>query len=337
MTTNPVCVSAPPRPRLVLHIGSHKTGTTSIQQALHKARAAMARHGVLYPDTRREPLSLRPKHSSVYHAAARQDDVTKQARERSLLIDEFAASGAHTLLLSAEGLSEPNPRIARFFIEWRSAFDIDIVLFVRRQDLFVESLYSQLVRQPGHRETRTPVEFARLAATRARLDYAAVLQPWHDELGARAVVVDFGSVRSTGLLQSFVRAAGLDIPVLPEVSANRSPDMRLALAVRYLNQSLRDYHLPALANAARQLVAEGRFPALRHVLGSNERRRLLDDLAPANERLAARYGVRFDPNLPEGEGDGPVEDVEAGYLLEILSRVSLRSRSAKPERPVPGA
>ncbi len=42
--------------RFVIHIGMHKTGTTSIQAALHGARDALAERGVLYPD-------LGPNHS----------------------------------------------------------------------------------------------------------------------------------------------------------------------------------------------------------------------------------------------------------------------------------
>ncbi|MGB3408332.1 MAG: hypothetical protein WBA67_12645 [Jannaschia sp.] len=36
--------------RLILHIGTHKTATTSIQKFLFKNRAALAERGVLYPD-----------------------------------------------------------------------------------------------------------------------------------------------------------------------------------------------------------------------------------------------------------------------------------------------
>jgi len=323
---------SPARPRLVLHIGTHKTGTTAIQEALYAARGEMARQGVLYPDTHREPLPELPKHSSVFHAAARQDDLAKQARERDILFAEFAASGAHTMVLSAEGLSEPMPRIARFFTAFRADFDIDVVLLVRRQDLFVESLYSQFVRDPDQRESRSLVQFAGSSAIRRRMDFAAVLQPWHDELGARATVLDYGATRNRGLLPCFVEAAGLQIPPLAETSVNHSPDMRLVLALRHLHQSRCDHHRQALANAVRQLGREGRHPPLKHLLGVEERRRLLEAMAPANERLAARYGVRFDPTLPKYEGARPIEDVEPDYLLDLLARMSLST----PVRAVTG-
>lgn len=36
--------------KLVLHIGTHKTGTTMIQNRLHAARGDLAEQGVIYPD-----------------------------------------------------------------------------------------------------------------------------------------------------------------------------------------------------------------------------------------------------------------------------------------------
>jgi hypothetical protein len=38
-------------PRLVIHVGPHKTGTTSVQSTLHANRQALLRQGVLYPSS----------------------------------------------------------------------------------------------------------------------------------------------------------------------------------------------------------------------------------------------------------------------------------------------
>ena len=37
-------------PRLVLHIGTHKTGTTSLQNHWHANRQALSQVGIVYPD-----------------------------------------------------------------------------------------------------------------------------------------------------------------------------------------------------------------------------------------------------------------------------------------------
>ena len=39
--------------KAIFHIGFPKTGTTTLQNSLHAARGALARHGVLYPSLER--------------------------------------------------------------------------------------------------------------------------------------------------------------------------------------------------------------------------------------------------------------------------------------------
>ena len=319
------------RPRLVLHIGTHKTGTTAIQKTLQAHRDACLAQGVLYADTARAPWPELPKHTSVFQAAAHGDDAA-QHRERDALAREFDASGAHTLVLSEEGLSEPLPHLARFFGPWAERFTIRVVCLLRRQDLFVESLYSQFVREAARREARPLRLFVRARSVQARLDYAQWLQPWGDLPGAELVVRDFDAVvRGPGLVAGFLDAAGLRLAPLPEAAANRSPDMRVALALQRLNLARRDVNLPGLLRAAQQLGAEGRFAPLRHLLGRDERLRLLQTWAPANERLAERHGVHFEPALPVGEAAAPVEDIEPAYLLEWLAAAAAADPHAGPD------
>ena len=45
-------------PRLILHCGLHKTGTSTLQFALARARPALAANGVLYPTNRALGIDL---------------------------------------------------------------------------------------------------------------------------------------------------------------------------------------------------------------------------------------------------------------------------------------
>lgn len=314
------------RPRLLLHIGTHKTGTTSIQQALHQQRDALRAHGVLLADTARPPWPELPKHTSVFHAAWTGDAAVREA-EREALWQEFSASGAHTLLLSEEGLSEPDPRPAAFFEPWRERFDIQVVCLLRRHDRFVESLYNQFTREAVRREARSPLTFARSAAVRARLDYSAMLRRWQEGLGAGLVVRDFDALqRGGGLLRGFAEAAGLppEVP-LPERHSNGSPDMRLSLVLRRLHAAGLPHQQGALVEAAGALIKEGRFAPWREVLGADERRRLLQACAEDARALEREHGVVFDTGLPEGEPGQARDEVEPAFLIECLAWLSRRA------------
>ena len=309
------------RPRLVLHIGTHKTGTSALQSALDGARNTLLGHDLLYPDTRRPPWPDLPKHCSVYQAAV-SGDAALQARERDALLSEFEASGTHTMLISEEGLSEPDERIPSFFAPLAERFEIEVVCLLRRQDLFVEALFNQFVREGARRESRPILTFSRGRATRGRLDYHALLSRWA-ALGARVRALDFDgpAVRGPGLLAAFETALQLPALGLPDRRANPSPDMRLALLLNRLNRQRVPYELAPLLHASRGLAHGGLAP-LRHLLGGDERRRLLAEFQMSNERLAVDFGVRFSTELPPNEPAASVEDLDLGFTLQLLAGLS---------------
>ncbi|HSI47451.1 MAG TPA: hypothetical protein VLA61_04250 [Ideonella sp.] len=316
------------RPRLVLHIGTHKTGTSSLQHGLAAAQQRLLQqHGLFYPDTRRQPMPALPKHCSVFRAAISEDPQV-QDRERRTLMQEWqaaAAQGACTMLVSEEGLSEPVPRIPAFFAPLAATFDIEVLCYLRRQDLFAESLFNQFTRETVRREARPVLGFVRAEATRARLDYHAMLSRW-TALPARVQVLDFDSaaVREMGLQASFAQCLGLPALDLPEEQANVSPDMRLALLLNRMNRMQLDYALPPLMRAAEALARDG-APVKKQLLGRQERQQLLADFADGNRRLAADFGVQFSDTLPAGEGDDATEELEVPYLLRLLSQLSQRA------------
>lgn len=308
------------RPRLILHIGTHKTGTSALQAALEAARPALLERGVLYPSTQRPPWPELPKHCSVFHATI-SNDAALQARERDDLLAEFDASGAQALLISEEGLSEPDERITRFFAPLAETFDIEVLCFLRRQDLFVEALFNQFVREGARRESRPILTFARAPATRARLDYHALLSRWA-ALPARVQAFDFDhAVRNAGLVASFEGALGLPDLGLPDQRANPSPDMRLALLLNRMNRLRVNYELTPLLRATRALAQAG-LPPIKHLLGSEERRRLLLEFEASNQRLASEFGVLFDTALPAHEPACALEDLDAGFTLQLLAGLS---------------
>ncbi len=311
--------------RIVVHIGTHKTGTSAIQDALSRSRSALAAQGVLYARTDREPFPNLPKHCSLWRAANDADGRLAE-EERRILIEELDACGAHTLVLSEEGLSEPLPRLARLFVPWMSRFDITVICMVRRQDLFLESLFSQFVREPGRRDPRVLSAFLQAAPVRDRLDYQRWLGHWQDTLRCKLVTLDFdATVRSEeGLLGRFTAAAGL--PPLPVQAArvNATPDMRLALVVNQLNRLKLDYDIGQLSEASATLLAEGRLQPLKRLLGRDPRRRLLDAMVPSNLRLQQQFGVQFDASMPD-EPAGMTELPDHAFMLEMLARLSTRT------------
>lgn len=309
------------RPRLLLHIGTHKTGTSALQASLQAGRDHLLTAGVCYPDTSRPPWPELPKHCSVFHAAVSDDPALREA-ERAWLLAQARQPGVHTLVISEEGLSEPQAQLPAFFAPLAESLDIEVLCCLRRQDLFVESLFNQFVREQARHESRPPLLFARAPSMRARLDHHALLSRWVP-VARRMHVADFDALRSgEGLLAWFARVGQLSLDDLPEQRANASPDMRLALLLNRLNRQRTPYRLGPLLAASRQLAS--RQPGARQttVLGQDERRRLLAEHTESNARLAADFGVRFDDSLPADEGAMATEEPGAPYLEALLAELS---------------
>jgi hypothetical protein len=318
--------------RLIAHIGTHKTGSTSIQKALYESRTQLRKAGVLFPSTDRGP---RPsKHHSVSTAAKSRDPAVAEA-EHAALMEEFQASGASTMIVSAEGFSAPNSGVPEFFKRFLGDFDIEVICYLRRQDLFVESLYNQVLRDPGAGERRTIGEFWRDARISARLNYHQTLCAWRD-IPARVIALDFArEVKQHGLVNSFLKAARLDgLDTLPEKLANKSPDMNLVLMLRDLHiQEVEHQHKP-LIRAAKSLETAPNYRFLKYTLGSIDRAQLLQEFAAVNADLKHDFGIDFSMDLP-AEGHEQIIKPEPSYVLSLIAAMSMkRDKQVSEEKDV---
>jgi len=88
------------RPRLVLHGGTPKTATTSLQHAFDAQRDVLAARGVWYPDTGIDPIDR--KHQALVKALRAGDTDAVVAYVGAAV--RSAPSGTHTVVLSTEGL-----------------------------------------------------------------------------------------------------------------------------------------------------------------------------------------------------------------------------------------
>lgn len=134
--------------RVVLHIGLQKTGTSSIQVMLAGSEAYLASQDVSFPKlpTANQGASrvwISPfRHNIVAATYADYNSAfeTLSLTQRSHFWDALKA-GQQTVILSAEDFSRQKD--FSILAAPLSEFDLDVVLYVRRQDLFIESLYNQ--------------------------------------------------------------------------------------------------------------------------------------------------------------------------------------------------
>lgn len=129
--------------RLFIHIGTHKTGSTAIQRALKAGEKECLGEGLVRLNCH-ELLTKRewsPEDKSELQFWLRYN------RERH-------SGASHRFLISSECLSgdpmtgyDNAPMLASRLRELTRDFDVKIIVFLRRQDDFIESLYTQKIHE----------------------------------------------------------------------------------------------------------------------------------------------------------------------------------------------
>ncbi|MBD8507583.1 hypothetical protein HT102_13935 [Hoyosella sp. G463] len=177
-----------------LHIGTDKTGTTAIQQALSQSARALREHGILYPRTGRVGHAHYLLSSALgFTSAPKRSTPTIRARIPALqqkLANEIRRSRAATVIISSEMfVNEQDPALAR---ELLAPFDTRIIVYLRRHDKWWESAYRESVKRlpgpPWESSAESFIDFhQRRNSTRA--DYRHLISRWADQFGTAALIV----------------------------------------------------------------------------------------------------------------------------------------------------
>lgn len=352
--------------RLILHIGTEKTGSTAIQQHLQANRLLISEQGVHCCDT-----AGRGNHRALVAAFMPPDVHDDFLRGRKLVqadarsawreafLDAFAAeveaakADAESFIVTSEHfhsrLDQPAGvmELAAFL---RPLFsDITVVCYLRRQVEMALSFYSEKLRAGF-----IPPEILPLSNVRRRVgslppyfDFESFLNRWSDALGERCIaprLYQAASLDGGDVVQDFFQVAGLGSPGvrLPE-TANPSLCMAAQGALRRYNEccgghdvAARDLHRQRRQRFVDYLQAQGgedrgQLPTLQ------EASAFYAAFAASNSRVAERWFRRerlFDEDFsmyPEQSRSADWEaitDLFAGFLA---------SRSTPAPTPEPPA
>jgi hypothetical protein len=293
-------------PRLFLHIGHPKTGTTSIQTFLLENRAALRREGVLVPHAG----VVEGAHHGLtanYYSVRRCPD--RAAANLEALRREVEAAQCPTVVISSEALIQENPE--RFAAFRDAGFAVVVIYYIRRQDLAVESVYAQRVRSYNQMEIRPIQDMLRHLTPhyRKHLDrYAQTFGRDH----VRVRPFEKAAFQGGALLPDFLTLIGVDPARYPAAERKRNT----AFKRDYLEFKRRCNRLPLLENEHQDLgdeldalSAADTTPQPRHALSHADRVQLLDSCAVENTGIARDFMGRHDGTL----FTEPPPDDDAGF------------------------
>jgi len=186
--------------RAILHIGTAKTGSTTIQRMLAGNRARLRDAGFLVPISPGESNHFRLAIYAGRERAERMALATGEAGDAAYVVERFALEfGAemrdmprhiHTVLFSNEHcyrkLDTPGAiaRLRELLAPWFSEFQI--LVYLRRQDEMAVSLYSTRLRNGEDRLDVLPDLGGRESQV-DKLDWHALVERWATVFGRAAV------------------------------------------------------------------------------------------------------------------------------------------------------
>ena len=210
--------------KLYLHIGTEKTGTTSVQKFFRVNRDLLAENAILYPVTPGDQ-----KHQGLAVAALRLSklgemrktfgirtpDEARKFRDDlvSGLTKEFSSKPYKTVVISSEHLSSRvlDDEEVQWLKDFLSPFfeEITIIVYIRRQDDYLLSTYSTSVKSGVTYLLDMPTE----QIVENRYNHWAMLSRWAGVFGRERIVCrkfERSGMVSGDIVDDFLAIAGID-------------------------------------------------------------------------------------------------------------------------------
>ncbi|MFJ6831785.1 hypothetical protein [Streptomyces sp. NPDC091209] len=270
-TTAPVAAAPLPVGTRLLHIGPHKTGTTSIQGALFAAKDAMAAHGVDFPAHSRHPMEAA---LAVCGRPGMMGDTRPAERHWRRLLDAVHATGGRTSLVSSEFFADaPDDETVARITGDLGRDRVHVLVTLRPLAKIMPSQWQQYVQNGlrmgyedwlDHMLRRAPYEKPNPSFWR-RHRHDRLVERWTRVVGAGNITVVVVDDRDRdGLMRVFESLLGLPGGLLAEVpdTANRSLTLAETEMLRLLNVEFRGNGLPDEIYS--KLVRNGAVPRLKN-------------------------------------------------------------------------
>jgi len=243
-------------PKLILHAGIHKTGTTAIQAFARKNRSAFAESGILYPQGRTNKRWEQPAeaHHEFAHALADKGKCLKWNQVENLTkswAKEASDKGLDVLISSEAIYRHVLSSVQGSWVEKRkgylnrlsnalSEFDVSVVLVLRRQDDYIKSLFQEAVMKNTPAGRKAFVDFRKqYLADHKKASFYENLRLFEAFFPKVNVLIYEDLVHNPGLCANFFSHLGLDNKNMAEVGVvRRSLDPRQTVLKIFLNRAI---------------------------------------------------------------------------------------------------
>ncbi len=295
---------------IYVHIGTHKTGTTAIQKFLFTNEDILREKGFLYPCSGRPEFPPFGQHKLAW--SIKTNNSQKIDSEWNNLEQEIAEKKIENIIISAEDFSTFDVKQIETLKQRLSNYKVKIIVYLRRQDRFLESLYLTTVANGRYSKNLKSFVLKR----QWRCDYYKLLQSWQKSFGKNNLIVKVYEKEQYGnsLMNDFLSAVGIkeknDFPN-KKARVNQTKDVKLIKFTRWSNFVLEKF---AISSKTRMMINQDLWFApssqLRGIivkilnyfmneelLSVEDRIKIMDEFSEINKKVAQEYLGRPDGKL----------------------------------------
>lgn len=217
--------------QVFLHIGLHKTGSTTLQVFSHKNRDSLASCGYLYPQVG-IPNNLYGHHNlawSLYQNGRAKPEFGDWLQLRQAIEDQFLDN----IIISSEDFETKHPKIIEAINNKLNGYQVKIIVYLRRQDKRIESQYTQLTKSGLY--VGDINDFIELVIK--QYDYFKFLEPWKQVFGKENIRVrPLEKQQIKDICSDFCQSIGINnLEKFKTInSKNQKPGLKTLAITRYL-------------------------------------------------------------------------------------------------------
>lgn len=338
--------------KVYIHIGSPKTGTTAIQGYLSQYYHDMHRQGLLFPCSGRNVFAHHPLAGDV-RTKFNNDKIPEHCFgecERGLnwdaLLGELSEKEFSTAVISSEDFfilyRTGNTQAMEYIKDRLRAYDVRVIVYLRRQDEFVDSLFNQAIKCTLQTPNNS-VDFINKHPT-TRKNYKEILDAWVSVFGKDKIIVrpfEKGALLGGDVVLDFLAAIGgyhkientnvKNNKIIQKVKAWLQPkgkftvNERLTPCELILKRQLNRYSTSNLScismfeKIRNKVLDREKQKAL--LMSESDYQRIVEESKPVNKKIEQEYlkGGRLFLPFPE---DRKFENLEQVSCTEYLKRVA---------------
>ena len=174
-----------------IHIGLQKTGTTSLQRILHANQGKLSQIGLNYVP---RMAGLGSKEVNAHHFLAHcllnkrygytPEVDFSQFPEHVRGLQEYLDKASGIKVISSEDFSRLNPDQINMLREIFRDRDVKVLIYLRRQDSWIDSLYGQMLKVGRNIEVQAYIE-----SQEKMLDFNQTITNWETAFGLQNVIL----------------------------------------------------------------------------------------------------------------------------------------------------